>query len=178
MSQFLGMYTHICFHVIVFTWFIVRWWARWLKRQGAWLRAGRPDVGGVEIFLHSFVYRLVLVSTQPPIKWVSGDSPGVKAVERRTSHPTSSLPFHTHSLWAFMACNGILKIKGREILRHSISRLMKHSYCFTLINLVTFCITYFKYSPLPCQQYVAKTLEDSVLHLQHHFQISLAPMRS
>ena len=27
-----------------------------------------PDVGGVEIFLHTFVSRLVLESTQPPIK--------------------------------------------------------------------------------------------------------------
>ena len=27
-----------------------------------------PGVGGVEIFLHSFVSRLVLGSTQPPIK--------------------------------------------------------------------------------------------------------------
>ena len=27
-----------------------------------------PGVGGMEIFLHSFVYRLVLGSTQPPIK--------------------------------------------------------------------------------------------------------------
>ena len=47
-------------------------WAMWLKRQGAWLRAGRPGFdpgcrsGGD--FLHSFVSRLVLGFTQPPIK--------------------------------------------------------------------------------------------------------------
>ena len=27
-----------------------------------------PGVGGVEIFLHTFVFRLVMGSTQPPIK--------------------------------------------------------------------------------------------------------------
>ena len=31
-----------------------------------------PCVGGVEIFIHSFVFRLVLLSTQPPVKWVLG----------------------------------------------------------------------------------------------------------
>ena len=31
----------------------------------------------------------------------------------------------------------------------------------------------FIYSPLPGQQYVAKSLEDGTLHLQHHFWISL-----
>ena len=35
-----------------------------------------PGVGGVEIFLHS-MSRLVLGSTQPPIKWASGAFPGV-----------------------------------------------------------------------------------------------------
>ena len=45
-----------------------------------------PSDGGVEIFLHFIVSRLVLGSTQPPVKWV----PGVKAVERRISHPTFS----------------------------------------------------------------------------------------
>ena len=50
-----------------------------------------PGVGGVEIFLHSFVSRLALGSTQPPIKWVPGDFSSVKAAEHRTSHPTSSL---------------------------------------------------------------------------------------
>ena len=49
-----------------------------------------PGVGGVEIFLHSFVSRLALGPTQPPIKWVPGNFPEVKAAERRTSHPTSS----------------------------------------------------------------------------------------
>ena len=50
-----------------------------------------PGVRGVEIFLHTFVSRLVLGSTQPPIKnEYRGISPGVKAAERRTSHPTSS----------------------------------------------------------------------------------------
>ena len=48
-----------------------------------------PGVGGVEISLRSFVSRLVLRSTQPPIKWVPGAFVGVKAAERRTSHPTS-----------------------------------------------------------------------------------------
>ena len=50
-----------------------------------------PGVGVVEIFLHSFVSRLALGSTQPPIKCVPGNFSGVKAAERRTSHPTSSL---------------------------------------------------------------------------------------
>ena len=51
-----------------------------------------PGVGGVEIFLHFFVSRLVLGSIQLPVKWVDyrGLSPGIKAAERRTSHPTSS----------------------------------------------------------------------------------------
>ena len=34
-----------------------------------------PGVGEVEIFLHSFVSRQVLGSTQPPIKWVPGAFP-------------------------------------------------------------------------------------------------------
>ena len=42
--------------------------------------------GGVEIFLHCFVSRLILGFTQPPIKGV----PGIKAPKCRTSHPTSS----------------------------------------------------------------------------------------
>ena len=37
-----------------------------------------PGVGGVEIFLHSFGSRLVLGSTQPPIKWVPGNFSGGK----------------------------------------------------------------------------------------------------
>ena len=49
-----------------------------------------PGVGGVEIFLHSFVSRLALGSTKPPINEYRGISLGVKAAERRTSHPTSS----------------------------------------------------------------------------------------
>ena len=47
-------------------------------------------IGGVEIFPHSFVSRLVLWFTQPSIIWVLGLSQGIKAVERRTSHHTSS----------------------------------------------------------------------------------------
>ena len=47
-------------------------WVRYLMRQGAWLWAGwprfDPGVGGVKIFLHSFMSRLVLRSTQPHIK--------------------------------------------------------------------------------------------------------------
>ena len=35
-----------------------------------------PGVGGVEIFLHSFVSILILGSTQPPIKCVPGLSRG------------------------------------------------------------------------------------------------------
>ena len=42
-------------------------------------------IGEVEIFLHSFVSRLVLKYTQPPIKCVF--SPGVKAVGFKTNHP-------------------------------------------------------------------------------------------
>ena len=45
---------------------------------------------GVEIFLYSFMSRLVLESTQPSIKCVLGAFPGVKAAEHRTSHHTSS----------------------------------------------------------------------------------------
>ena len=37
-----------------------------------------PGVEGVDIFLHSFVFRLVQGSTQPPIKWVPSASPGGK----------------------------------------------------------------------------------------------------
>ena len=44
-----------------------------------------PGVGGVEIFLRSFASRLVLGSTQSPIKCVPGPLPGVKATERRTT---------------------------------------------------------------------------------------------
>ena len=46
--------------------------------------------GGVEIFLHSFVSRLALGCTQPPINEYRIISLGVKAAERSTSHPTSS----------------------------------------------------------------------------------------
>ena len=50
-----------------------------------------PGVEWVEIFLHSFVSRLVLGSSQPPIRCVPGGlCPGVKVAEHRTSHPTSS----------------------------------------------------------------------------------------
>ena len=42
-----------------------------------------PDVRGVEIFLHSFV-------SYWSYKMCTGSFPRVKAVERRTSHPTSS----------------------------------------------------------------------------------------
>ena len=48
-----------------------------------------PSVGGMAIFPHSFVARLVFGSTQHPIKWVSGISPGIKAAKRKTSHRTS-----------------------------------------------------------------------------------------
>ena len=41
-------------------------WARWLKRQDG--PGSIPGVGVVEIFLHSFMSRLALGSTQPPIK--------------------------------------------------------------------------------------------------------------
>ena len=56
-----------------------------------------PGVGGLEIILHSLVSRLVLGSTQPPIKLISELSPVVKAVECRTSHPTSSYCRHNKS---------------------------------------------------------------------------------
>ena len=48
-----------------------------------------PGAGGVEIFLQSIVSILVLGSTQPPKNEYRRLSPGVKAAERRTSHPTS-----------------------------------------------------------------------------------------
>ena len=47
-----------------------------------------PAVGGVEIFLHFFVSRLVLASTELPTKWVPEAFSGIKAAERKTS-PTS-----------------------------------------------------------------------------------------
>ena len=49
-----------------------------------------PGVGGLEIFLRSFVPRLVLESTQPPIKSVPGAFTGVREAKRKTSYPTSS----------------------------------------------------------------------------------------
>ena len=45
---------------------------------------------GLEIFLQSFVCRLVLGSTQPPIKWVPGAFLGLNMAEHRTSHSSSS----------------------------------------------------------------------------------------
>ena len=71
-----------------------------------------PGIRGVKIFLYSFVSRLVLGFTQPPIKWVPGPSLGVKAAE----HKTSPLPLPSamavymcalqlYTPWAFMACN-------------------------------------------------------------------------
>ena len=61
-----------------------------LKRQGDWLRVRRPEFGagcrrGGD-FLHFFVSRLLLGSTQPTIKRV----PGVNAAERRTSYSNFS----------------------------------------------------------------------------------------
>ena len=70
-----------------------------------------PGVGEVEIFLHTFVSRLVLGSTQPPIKWVPRAFPGIKAVERRTSTLLlcSAMaicgPLHPSPPWT--ACKGI-----------------------------------------------------------------------
>ena len=46
--------------------------------------------GGGADFLHFFGSRLVLGSTQPPIKLVPGIPLRIKAAERRTSHPSSS----------------------------------------------------------------------------------------
>ena len=47
------------------------------KVLGYWLDGpgSIPVVGGVQIFVHSFVSRLVLGSTQLPIKWVPGAFP-------------------------------------------------------------------------------------------------------
>ena len=66
-------------------------WARWLKRQGAWLRAGRPEFDpgcrrGGNFSSH------LRVQTGPGVHSTSYKMsiPGVKAAERRTSHPTSS----------------------------------------------------------------------------------------
>ena len=69
-------------------------WARWLKRQGAELRAGRPGFdpgcrrGG-------YFSSLLRIQTGPEVhsasyKMSTEGFPGVKAAERRTSHPTSS----------------------------------------------------------------------------------------
>ena len=87
-----------------------------------WLRARRPGFdprcrrGGD--FLHSFVSRLLLESTQPTIKWV----PKIKAAERRTIHPTFSYchgclyigkcTLASTSPWAFMAYNGDIFYHG------------------------------------------------------------------
>ena len=69
-----------------------------------------PDVGGVEIFLHSFVSSVLLGSAQPPIKWVPGGKGG-----RAYDWPTYLFlvpwlcicgPLHPHSPWAIVACNG------------------------------------------------------------------------
>ena len=51
-----------------------------------------------------------LGSSQPPVKWVPGLSPGVKTAKHRTSHPTSSCatwlemcgPSHRHFHWALI----------------------------------------------------------------------------
>ena len=69
-------------------------WSRWLKRQGAELRAGQPGFdpgcrrgGDFSSFLR--------VQTGPGVdsasyKMSTGAFPGIKAAERRTSHPASS----------------------------------------------------------------------------------------
>ena len=67
------------------------------------------DVGRVGIiFFTPSCPDFVLASVQRPIKWVSGLSSGVKAVERRTSYLTlsSAVAVHPHPPWDFMACNG------------------------------------------------------------------------
>ena len=71
-----------------------------------------PGVGGVEIFLQSFVSRLG--STQTPVKMSTGGSP---RGQRRPSVGLTTLPLPnavavylwtlaSTSSWAFMACNG------------------------------------------------------------------------
>ena len=66
-----------------------------------------PSVGGVEIFLRSFVSRLVLRSTQPPIKWVPWAFLGVGLA---TLPLPSAVAVYMWTLastspWAFLACN-------------------------------------------------------------------------
>ena len=49
------------------------------RLAAGWMARVRSRVSeGVESFLHSFVSRLALGSTQPPIKWVPGNFPGGK----------------------------------------------------------------------------------------------------
>ena len=91
-------------------------WAGSSSGKGIWLRAGRPgfDPGCRKSGEFSSLLR---VQNDPGVHSGSckmstgGLSPGVKAAERRTSHPTSSWlcicgPLHPHPPWAFMACNG------------------------------------------------------------------------
>ena len=66
-----------------------------------------PGVGGVEIFLHSFVSRLALESTQPPIKWVPGNFPGDK---RRPSVGLATLPHPSAvdvNMWTLVSTSSV-----------------------------------------------------------------------
>ena len=61
-----------------------------------------PDDGGVEIFLHSFMSRLILGSIQPPIKWLPGPSEGVPPYLFLGPWIPKCGLFHPHPQWAFM----------------------------------------------------------------------------
>ena len=75
-----------------------------------WTARVRTWVSGGGDFLHSFVFRLVLGSTQSPIKWLPGAFPGGKGDRAWDLSIVPCLclcgPLHPIPPWAFMTCNG------------------------------------------------------------------------
>ena len=94
-------------------------------------QSSTPGVRGVEIFLHSFVSRLVLGSTQPPMKWVPGAFSGVKAAK---IIGLATLPLCSAvavNMWTLastspMACNGNTLCAWIQLFTPSNIVLYKH----------------------------------------------------